>query len=52
MRTTHFRTTALAGTSALLFATPALGQDYEYSWQHAYGSPAQFNMTGPATTGD
>ena len=52
MRSTHFRRTALASATALLFATPALGQSYQHSWQYAFGSPAQFDMTGPATTGD
>ena len=35
-----------------LFADPTWGQSYQFSFQYAFGQPAQFHMTGPATQGD
>lgn len=38
--------------TALAMTGPLQAQTYAYDYQYAYGDPAQFDMTGPATQGD
>ncbi|MEM1353788.1 MAG: hypothetical protein AAGC44_06380 [Planctomycetota bacterium] len=50
LQPTTMKSCVLLAAGAL--GLPALGQSYEHSYQYAYGSPAQFDMIGPATEGN